>query len=344
MTTNTIKVIVVDDSLFMRKMISDILNKHPDIEVIDTAANGILALRAIERHQPDVITLDVEMPEMNGIEALKIIQQKYKTPTIMVSSVTTKGAQVTLQALDLGAVDFITKPSGSISLDINKIGDIITEKVIFAAKSKTTFIKPGVIKRFVPKIAQIKSNKIVVIGSSTGGPKALKEVIPLLPADLPVPVLVVQHMPPVFTNSLAKRLDAISMLKVKEASENDKLEVGTIYFAPGDYHMCLNKAGTHISLNQDPSVWGVRPAVDITLASVIKHYGKNVIATIMTGMGHDGSNGSKELKKQGGYCIAQDEATCTVYGMPKTVIESGCANKVVSLYELSNAIVEQVYS
>ena len=262
----------------------------------------------------------------------------------MVSSVTTNGAQVTLQALDIGAVDFITKPSGAISLDINKISDIITEKVIFAARSKTSFVKPGVIKRFVPKIAKIKSNKIVVIGSSTGGPKALKEVIPLLPADLPVPVLVVQHMPPVFTNSLANRLDAISMLKVKEASENDKLEVGTIYFAPGDYHIWLNKSGTHISLNQDPSVWGVRPAVDITLASVIKHYGKNVIATIMTGMGHDGSNGSKELKKQGGYCIAQDEATCTVYGMPKTVIESGCANKVVSLYELSNAIVEQVYS
>lgn len=344
MSSKIIKVIVVDDSLFMRQMISDILNKHPQIEVIDTAANGKLALRAIERHKPDVITLDVEMPEMNGIEALKVIQQKYKTPTIMVSSVTTKGAQITLQALDIGAIDFITKPSGAISLDIHQIGDLITNKVLNAAKSKTSFAKPGTIKRFVPKISKITSNKIVVIGSSTGGPKALKEVIPLLPADLPVPVLVVQHMPPVFTNSLAKRLDAISMLKVKEASENDKLEVGTVLMAPGDYHMCLNKKGTHITLNQEPSVWGVRPAVDITLASVIQHYNKNVIAAIMTGMGHDGSKGAKELKEKGGYCIAQDEATCTVYGMPKTVIESGCANKVVSLYELSNAIVEQVYS
>ncbi|MGD9581141.1 MAG: chemotaxis response regulator protein-glutamate methylesterase, partial [Vampirovibrionia bacterium] len=334
----------VDDSLFMRQMISDILNKHPDIEVIDTAANGKLALRAIERHKPDVITLDVEMPEMNGIEALKIIQQKFKTPTIMVSSVTTNGAQITLQALDIGAIDFITKPSGSISLDIGQISDEIIEKVLFAAKSKPITAKPKAIAKFIPKTRTIKSNKIVVIGSSTGGPKALKEVVPLLPADLPVPVLIVQHMPPVFTNSLAKRLDAISMLKVKEAEEGDKLEAGTILLAPGDYHMCLDKTGKQITLNKEPSVWGVRPAVDITLESVIKVYGKNVITAIMTGMGHDGSNGAKAIKKHGGYCIAQDEATCTVFGMPKTVINNGCANEVVSLYEISNAIVKQVYS
>ena len=342
MSIKPIKVLVVDDSIFMQKMISDILNNHQGIQVIDKAANGKQALRSIEKSLPDVITLDVEMPVMNGIETLKEIQKKYQIPVVMVSSVTTSGAKITIQALELGAVDFITKPSGSISMDINKKAEEIIEKVLLAARTK-------IVKRVVKKVEfkpnrVVKSKKIVVIGISTGGPKALKDVIPLLPKDLPAPVLLVQHMPALFTASLAKRLDSMSLIEVKEAEENDSVTPGRVLLAPGDYHMELDAEGKVIKLNQQPSVWGVRPAVDITLGSAVKAYGRNVISVIMTGMGHDGSNAVKALKRFGGMCIAQDEETSTIYGMPKTVVDAGYADKIVSLYDIANAITEAVYS
>lgn len=343
MVNNQVNVLVVDDSVFMRKMISDILNDHDKIKVTNTASNGQIALETIAKHRPDVITLDVEMPKMNGIEALKIIQKQYQIPVVMLSSLTQQGAQTTLQALELGAFDFISKPSGSISFDIKNKADEIKEKVLQASTSKSQVKRSGHTRVLIKKQPHIKSDKILVIGVSTGGPKALKEVIPFLPGDLPVPVLVVQHMPPVFTNSLAKRLDSISNIKVKEAEHNERIRPGVVYIAPGNHHMCLDAAGKTIELNQEPTIWGVRPAVDITLASAIKAYKNKVISVIMTGMGHDGSHGAKALKKAGGFCIAQDEETSTVYGMPKTVIDAGNANVVVSLYDIAKNIVDKIY-
>lgn len=346
MQNKQIKVMVVDDSVFMRTIITNILESNPDIKVIATASNGKVALKLLEKEKPDVITLDIEMPQLNGIETLKIIQRNYSIPVVMISSLTTAGAKETFQALELGAVDFIGKPSGSISRDIHKISDEIIEKVSMAAKAKTK-VKNLSISSLIDKLPKrkiLKSKKIVVIGISTGGPKALKEVIPLIPGDLPVPILVVQHMPALFTSLFAQRLDNISFLKVKEAEEGELIVPGQVYVAPGDYHMCLSDDGKFISLNKEPSVWGVRPAADFTLGSAAKAYKQNVISVIMTGMGHDGINGVKAVKKLGGYCIAQDEESCTVYGMPKTVIEAGLADKVVPLSSMASEIFDAVYN
>lgn len=335
---------VVDDSVFMRRLISDILNEHEGIEVISTAQNGKIALENIEKFRPDVITLDVEMPEMDGIETLKVIKKKYQIPVIMISSLTKEGAKETLMALENGAIDFVTKPSGSVSLDIKKVSSEITSKVLLASKSRPMSLQPILpLKEFTAR-KKPKSDKIIVIGTSTGGPNALKNVVPLLPRDIPCPILIVQHMPPLFTATLASRLDKISMISVREAKEGDMLEDGLAYLAPGDYHMVLGPGGKRITLNQEPEVWGVRPAVDFTMAAAAKFYKENVISVIMTGMGHDGSNGAKAIKKAGGKCIVEHESTCVVYGMPKTIVDQGNADKIVPLNEIANAIVKEVYS
>ena len=328
----------------MRKLISDLLNEQEDIEVIGTAQNGKVALDSIQELNPDVITLDVEMPVMDGIETLKALKRKYQIPVIMISSVTTQGARVTVQALELGAIDFVTKPSGSVSLDIKKVGDQIVDKVRLA--SKTRPITPVIstkVKEY-SLTARPKKKKIIVIGTSTGGPNALKTVVPALPANLPCPVLIVQHMPPLFTATLAKRLDKISMIAVKEAEEGDVLKEGMAYLAPGDFHMILGGGGKTIALTKEPEVWGVRPAVDLTMASAAKYYKERVISVIMTGMGHDGSNGAKAIKMNGGKCIVEHESTCIVYGMPKTIVQQGNADQIVPLQDIAEAVIKELYA
>lgn len=341
-----IKVLIVDDSSIMRRIISDILRSHPSIEVIGIAINGKMALNQLSALKPDVITLDIEMPFMNGLEALKEINRTNSTPVVMISSLTKRGAEVTIKALELGAVDFIAKPENPEGF--KNIEKEIIDKVIAAANSKkspfSTLNKvksliniPGVKKRNT-----INNLKTVIIGSSTGGPQALKEVIPFLPKDLPARFLVVQHMPPKFTEMFAQRLDKISELHVKEAEEGDMLEVGKVLLAPGNYHMNVEADGT-VSLNQDPAVWGVRPAVDITLGSAAKIYKQDLICVILTGMGKDGSKGAEAVKKFGGYCIAEDQSTCVIYGMPKCVIDAGHADKIEPINNVANAIVEAIY-
>ncbi len=343
-----VKVLVVDDSTLMRRMIIDVLNSHPQIKVVGFAINGRMAINYLERLKPDVVTLDVEMPFMNGLETLKEIKKINPIPTVMLSSLTKSGAEVTLQALELGAVDFIQKPE-SAEKGLESIEKDLVTKVLAAAKSKDAFagknakhLKQAVEIPTLKTTQKVTRVKTVVIGCSTGGPPALKEVVPYIPADLPAQILIVQHMPPKFTAMLAQRLDKISQITVKEAEEGDELQVGRALMAPGDYHMCLG-VNNKILLNQEPQVWGVRPAVDLTLASAAKIYKEDVIGVVLTGMGHDGMNGSGSVKKFGGYVMAEDKSTALIYGMPRSVIEAGHADEIVPLHKVANAIVEAVY-
>lgn len=338
---NKINVLVVDDSSLMRRMIIDILIRHPRINVIGFAMDGKMALSQIERLKPDVITLDVEMPFMNGLETLKAIQHIKSISTIMLSSLTKKGADITIQALELGAVDFIQKPENT--NDLNVIAEELVTKVLMAADLTRTNQVPAQ-RTEVPLLKSNKAGRIrtVVIGSSTGGPQALKEVIPYMPEDLPAKLLIVQHMPPKFTDMLAQRLDKASSITVKEAKDGDPLEPKKALLAPGNYHMCVD-INNRIKLNQEPPVWGVRPSVDMTLASAAKIYKEDLICVILTGMGHDGSQGAGIVKKFGGYCIAEDKSTCVIYGMPKSVIDAGYADEIVPLHKIASAIVKAVY-
>lgn len=348
-----IRVLVVDDSAFMRRVISDIINAQPDMESCGIARNGEEALTKISELKPDVVTLDVEMPVVDGLQALEQIMRRDPLPVIMLSSLTQEGAEATMRALQLGAIDFIPKPSGTISLDIDKVADEIVRKIRVAAAARTkltrlkpaTFIEPGPVP-VKKKVLEGRLDKLVVIGTSTGGPKALYEVIPKLPPTLPAGVLVVQHMPPGFTRSLAERLDTMSGLRVKEAEQGDEILPGCVYIAPGDYHLKVyqfsgsGKLG--VNLTKDPPVAGHRPSVDAMFESVAKEFNSKIVAVVMTGMGSDGTEGCKKIKNRGGVVIAEDKSTCIVYGMPKSVIEARCADKVVPLPNIANEIVRSL--
>lgn len=340
------KVLVVDDSAFMRKVISDVLKTHPQISEVETAFNGQEALKKLKIFEPDLITLDIEMPVMNGIETLQEIHKIKNIPVIMCSSLTKAGAEITLKALELGAFDFIEKPESIAPDKIEKLEKDLLNKVMAATSRKIFSIKriePKIIQPVIPQSYSGKRNKLVLIGSSTGGPQALKEVIPYLPKDIPAEILIVQHMPEKFTEMFAQRLDKMSNINVKEASDGDKITRGTALLAPGNYHMVVNENKT-VSLNQEPTVLGVRPAVDITVASAAKIYQKDLIFVILTGMGHDGTEGASVVKRFGGYCIAEHESTCVVYGMPRSVVDSGYADEVVPIHKMAESIVKAVYN
>ena len=479
----SLKVLVVDDSAFMRKVISDILNQEKNIDVIDTAKNGIDAVNKVEKYRPDVITMDVEMPEMNGIDAVKQIMKLNPTPILMVSALTSQGAKTTLESLHAGAVDFICKPSGSISLNMKEIGSELVEKVkttsganvrinmptkvkdrasskslikIFLVDDSPFFIKKisniinsqedmdiigtandgseaiqkiqkvqpdvilmdinmptvdgviatqkimqhqsipiivisgethhnmGAIKDaldagavdFIPKPAEhtsihtmsdlllekvrnaqknklsplknkthvlnnISVENLLVIGSSTGGPQTLTQLIPHIPEDVNAGILIIQHMPPVFTKSLAERLDTISKIEVKEAKEGDEIKNGLALIAPGDYHMTveentvMGKQKRYVSLNKKPKIHGVRPAVDVTFSSAADIFQKNLVAVLLTGMGRDGAQAMGTIKAKGGRTIAQDERTSIIFGMPKAAIDLGVVDKVLPIHQIA---------
>ena len=341
---NPVRVLVVDDSAFMRFSISQHLNENAQILIVGTANDGKEALRLIPQLQPDVITLDVEMPHMDGLSTLRQIMKEYPRPVIMFSSLTKEGAAETIQALMVGAVDFIAKPDNR--LDIRQVMDEMAAKILSTAKAK---VKSGGFQLPVPIVSpsfpnvdkQIssyqKNTPIVFIGSSTGGPGALNEIIPALSASLTSPVVIVQHMPAGFTRSLSERLNAISPLKVKEAEPGDRLMVGQILVAPGGFHMTFDE-NERVALNQKPTVHGVRPAVDVTLTSIIQRFGKSVVAVILTGMGSDGTNGTSLLHSLGGYVIAEHESTCVVWGMPRSVAEAGAADAILPRPQIARAI------
>ncbi|WP_102346926.1 protein-glutamate methylesterase/protein-glutamine glutaminase [Bacillus sp. Marseille-P3661] len=361
-----IRVLVVDDSAFMRKLISDFLNADSRFLVVATARNGKDATNKIKDVKPDVVTLDVEMPEMNGIDTLKWIMNEYPTPVIMLSSTTQIGAETTLLAMQNGAVDFIAKPSGAISLDLHKVKTEIITKVELASKanirelssknskkqtkvedtkldvnSTVTPTSPSANSKFFP----IHNKKLLCIGTSTGGPRALQQVLTTLPATIEAPILIVQHMPAGFTKSLATRLDALCKIHVKEAEEGDVLIKGTAYIAPGGYHLKVKAIGTSVAcyLDQTDTRNGHRPSVDVLYESVsqLKNYSK--VAVIMTGMGTDGTKGLRELKSSGAtIAIAESEESSIVFGMPKSAITTNLVDEVVHLEHISSVILKYI--
>lgn len=343
-----VKVLVVDDSAFMRFTISKHLNDIPGIQVVATAVDGNDALQAIPRYEPDVITLDVEMPKLDGLSTLREIMKRFPRPVIMISSLTSEGTLETVQALTLGAVDFIAKPS--FRANVASIMAEVGEKVIKASKARVwSLARHSHQEMPAPQSTDVKSSirtlrsddRIVLIGSSTGGPRALSTVMAGLPANLPAAFVIVQHMPAGFTRSLAERLDSMSPIRVKEAEPGDQLETGKCLVAPGGFHMVLD-TNERIALNQNPPVHGVRPSVDVSLLSIAQKFQKRVISVILTGMGSDGTNGASFVNSSGGWVIAEAEESCVVWGMPRSVIEAGKANRVEPLSKIHEAIIEAV--
>ena len=340
-----IRVMIADDSAFMRMVLKDIIDSQPDMKVIAIAKDGLEAVELAVKHKPDVITMDVEMPKLNGIEALKLIMKKAPTRVIMVSSLTEEGAEITLTALEIGAVDFLPKPAGSVSMTFRQVAGQLVEKIRNAMKVDPRSLG---MRRPRPRVLSMRkataTGKIVVIGSSTGGPRSLDMVIPALPANFPAPILVVQHMPAGFTKSLAQRLDKQSNLHVKEAQEGDIVRPGWVYVAPGDYHLGAKASGRSVSLYLDksPKINNVRPAVDFTLDKVAEIYRDKTIAVILTGMGKDGTKGAFKVKFYKGVVIAESKETCVVFGMPRSVIEEGYADYILPAYDIPKKLVEIV--
>ncbi len=350
-----IKVLVVDDSAFMRRALTSMLQEDPEIKVIGTARDGMEAIQMVQELKPDIVTMDVEMPRMDGITALKEIMSKCPVPVIMVSSLTTEGAKVTLEALELGAIDFIPKNLAELSVNIVKIKGMLIEKIKTIGKRGIIKRKPSVRKTEIksepskielPKtrISTERKVGIVSIGTSTGGPKALQEIIPKLPKDFPVPLVIAQHMPPNFTKPFAERLDQLSQLSVKEAEEGEAIKPGIVYIAPGRGHMRLKRRGieTLVSISEDKEDFIYRPSVDALMLSVADCFPGRSLGVILTGMGNDGANGCKKIKETGGRVFAQSEETCVVYGMPRAVVEAGIADKIVSLEEMAGEIINAV--
>lgn len=345
-----IRVLVVDDSAFMRKIIPEMLQEDKDIEVIGSAKDGNDCLKKAIELKPDVITMDVEMPNLGGLETLGYIMSEIPTPVIMLSAFTPKGAEITMQALEYGAVDFVCKPSGEISIDIKKVQKELTEK-IKAAKSidlkKLNFIEhdtSGHTAAAVEEKKGLKGEVLAIIASSTGGPRALTEVIPKLPRGLPAYFLVIQHMSEGFTKTLAERINSMSKVEVKEATDGEVLKPGKVYFAPGNFHMEIIKSGTGyaIELNQKPARLGVRPSADMTMFSAAKNFDGKIVTAVLTGMGKDGTAGAEKIKEKKGYVIAQDRETSVIYGMPKAVFEKGLTDKVLPLKEVAEEMASQI--
>ncbi|MGC8229776.1 protein-glutamate methylesterase/protein-glutamine glutaminase [Pseudobacillus badius] len=357
------KVVVVDDSAFMRKLITEFLSSHPELEVVATARNGKDAIEKIKKFQPAVITMDVEMPEMDGLDALGYIMEHMPTPIVMLSSLTGAGVETTLRAMEKGAVDFVKKPSGTISLDLHRIKDELIEKVLAASKANlrpviaadypasthTSTLRTPEKRSLAAAGASVRKRKsnrsLVVIGTSTGGPRALQKVLTQLPKDLEAAVLVVQHMPPGFTKSLAQRLDSLSAIHVKEAEDKETLRNGTAYICPGNFHLKVKEQGMTLAVNldQSPPVNGHRPAVDVMFESVSEVTGFDKVAVIMTGMGADGANGLIKLKETGNvHAIAESEESCVVFGMPRAAIATRLVDCTVPVEHIAQKILEYI--
>ena len=345
-------VLVVDDSAFMRKAVSSMLEKDAQIEVIGTARNGEEALSQINRLDPDVVTLDIEMPVMDGLTALRNIMMQSPRPVLMLSSLTTDGAEATFKALELGAVDFIPKELSHVSLDIIKIEKDLQAKVKNIARRKIRRIKvdkkpaPGPSRQTLHRIGTKQQQRdLVGIGVSTGGPPAVQKILASLPAQFPASVLIAQHMPGTFTKAFAKRLNQSSPLEVKEAEQGDALEKGKVYIAPGGFHLKIHRRVRSIDLaiTQEPREALYKPSANVLLASIADGVGKRGLGVILTGMGNDGLEGVRALKSRGGMAIAQDNASCVVYGMPRAIVEAGLADVVVDINAMSEAILEHLY-
>jgi two-component system chemotaxis response regulator CheB len=344
-----LRILVVDDSVVIRKILSETLSSDPDIEVVATAGDGRIGLAKIAQLHPDLITLDVEMPVMDGLQALAEVRKLYASlPVIMFSTLTERGASATLDALSLGASDYVTKPSntGSMSVAVERIkAELIPKiKALCARPAARPAMRPPL--RPAPRMrpAVPRPIEIVAIGTSTGGPNALAEVVPGFAKDFPVPIVAVQHMPPLFTKMLADRLASRSRIPVEEGAADVPLAPGHAWIAPGNFHMSVKRAGlsARLSLNQDPPENSCRPAVDVLFRSVASMYGASALAIVMTGMGADGVIGSQKIREAGGHVIIQDEASSVVWGMPGLVYAAGLADGVFPLNQLAAEITRRV--
>lgn len=360
-------ILVVDDSVFMRKIISDLISDDPKFKVVGTAKNGKEGIEKVKLLKPHAVTMDVEMPEMNGLDALKCIMDDHPTPVVMLSSLTNEGAAETIRALELGAIDFICKPSGSISLDLHKVKELLHEKLLIAVQAKQKPVQPappsvpvkkekpsrqsGLMVLRPPKNASASEGStrfshLISIGTSTGGPRALHQVVSQFPAGFPAPILIVQHMPPNFTKSLAQRLNDISQINVVEAQEGDVLQTATAYVAPGGWHMGAyrEKTGTYrIHLTKEEPRSGHRPSVDVMFESLLALNELKRHIVLMTGMGSDGAKTMLALRQHGANTtIAESEDTCVVYGMPRAAVEMNAAMYVLPLQEIASKLVRAV--
>jgi two-component system chemotaxis response regulator CheB len=370
MSMSKIRVIVVDDSVVIRKVVTDALGGDPDIEVVGTAANGRLALSKLTQLNPDLITLDIEMPEMNGLETLAALRKTHpKLPVIMFSTLTQRGASATLDALALGATDYVTKPAnvGSVTAGLQRIRDDLIPKIKafcrrplgtqFSTPARSSVggqgagIVAGESKRSEPPqlLSPTSSSgsrlriDVVAIGVSTGGPNALATLFPQWTATFPVPIVLVQHMPPTFTRLLAERLGAKSTMKVSEGQAGDGLKPGQAWVAPGDFHMIVEQeaTGARLQLQQGPPENSCRPAVDVLFRSVARVFGPHVLGVVLTGMGQDGLRGCEAIKAAGGHVFVQDEASSVVWGMPGIVAKAGLADKILPLDQLGVEILHR---
>lgn len=334
MKKNPVRVLVVDDSALMRKLIPQMLAGDDGIEVVGTAMDGSFCLKKIDELKPSVITLDLEMPGMNGIDTLKEIMRRQPVPVIVFSSHSTHGASVTMKALGLGAFDFVTKPKDA-SAHMTETAKELIAKIKAAAECR---LKPRILSGIPPKpekatVSSAAPTRVVAIGVSTGGPQAMEYLLSQLPKDFPGTIVVVQHMPDGFTDMFARRLDEICPLRVKEAQSGDLLQPGRVLICPGSRHIKVKRLplGDIVVLSDDPHVNGHRPSADVLLRSVAEEFKSQAIGVLMTGMGDDGAEGLGAIKKEGGMTIAQNEESCVVYGMPKAAIERGYAVRVVAL-------------
>lgn len=348
-----IRVVTVDDSALMRQVLAQLLSKDPDIEVVGSAPDPYIAREKIKALNPDVITLDVEMPKMDGLTFLEKLMRGRPMPVVMVSSLTEAGCQTTLRALELGAVDFISKPKIDLREGMEDLADDLIAKVKAAAVAKIRGVPTspaGTSQATGPRpVAHLSSamikttDTIIAIGSSTGGTEAVKEVLEVLPPNTP-PILITQHMPERFTKTWADRMNQLCRISVKEAEDGDSVLPGHALVAPGSYHMALVRSGARYSvrIHQEPPVNRHRPSVDVLFDSVAQYAGGNAVGVILTGMGGDGAKGMLAMKQAGAYTIAQDEASCVVFGMPKEAIKLGGVDKIIPLGEIASAVLTHV--
>lgn len=343
-----IRVLIVDDSAVIRKLLEKIFSSAPDIEVVGTAADPYIARDKLVALKPDVMTLDVEMPRMDGISFLEKVMQHFPTRTIIFSSLAKTGSETYLRALEAGAIEILEKPSIDVSQTLEVLGASILEKVRAVAKARINPIKkvvtPGTpVKKAAPTSLARTTHQLIAVASSTGGTEALKVFLSGMPTDIPG-TLVVQHMPPGFTKSFAENLNNMFPFEVKEAQDGDQVVPGRVLIAPGNYHMEITRSGAfyYVKLHQGPTLHSVRPAADYLMKSVAKYVGKNALGVVLTGMGKDGAEGLLEMKNAGAYTVVQNEETCVVYGMPGAAVALGAADKILPLDRIAGDLIHQV--
>ena len=338
------KVLIVDDSALIRSVMSEIVNSQPDMEVVGVAPDPLVARELIKKTNPDVLTLDVEMPRMDGLDFLEKLMRLRPMPVVMVSTLTERGSEITMRALELGAVDFVTKPKISIQHGMQEYADAIADKIRAAARARIRRTPPPAVGA-APALPQslgnplASSEKLIIIGASTGGTEAIKDFLIQMPPDCPG-ILIVQHMPEGFTRSFAQRLDNLCRISVAEATHGERVLPGHAYLAPGHSHLLLARSGANYvtALDQGPPVNRHRPSVDVLFRSAALHAGKNAVGVILTGMGRDGAAGMLEMRQAGAWNVAQDEASCVVFGMPREAIAAGATHEIAPLRELPGMV------